>query len=156
MQYEKILRTLIQCKYMGTISKYIIMRNTKCTCYQPFYSTTKFFLKAQSLGRLNSVLFVSPFQNKPLFLCVCSSSLLKTLWQKEKLLVMSNFSFHGVFYPFGEISAIFIELSSADSLSLERVYNSYLRKVKALIHRYYKLVTGGLMYLHHESRQLIT
>ena len=27
---------------------------------------------------------------------------LKTLWEKEKLLVMSNFSFsHSVFYPFG-------------------------------------------------------
>ena len=25
MQYEKILHTVIQCKYMGTISKYIII-----------------------------------------------------------------------------------------------------------------------------------
>ena len=31
--------------------------------------------------------------NKPLFLRVCNSSLMKTLWEKEKLLVMSNFSF---------------------------------------------------------------
>ena len=32
---------------------------------------------------------------------------LKTLWQKEKLLVTSNFSFsHIVFYPFGDLSAI--------------------------------------------------
>ena len=30
-------------------------------------------------------------------------------WEKEKLLVTSNFSFsHSVFYPFGELSAIFI------------------------------------------------
>ena len=28
MQYEKILHTFIQCKYMGTISKYIIMLHT--------------------------------------------------------------------------------------------------------------------------------
>ena len=34
---------------------------------------------------------------------------LKTLWEKEKLLVTSNFSFSlSVFYPFGKLSAIFI------------------------------------------------
>ena len=53
----------------------------------------------------------NPFPNKPLFLCVCSVILLKTLWEKEKLLVTSNFSFsHSVFYPFGELSAIFIKI----------------------------------------------
>ena len=53
---------------------------------------------------------VNPFPNKPWFLRVCSTSLLKTLWEKEKLLVTSNFSFsHSVFYPFGELSAIFIK-----------------------------------------------
>ena len=51
------------------------------------------------------------FPNKPWFLHVCSKSLLKTLWEKEKLLVLNNFSFsHSVFYPFGELSAIFIKL----------------------------------------------
>ena len=35
---------------------------------------------------------------------------LKTLWEKKKLLVTSNFSFiHIVFYPFRELSAIFIK-----------------------------------------------
>ena len=49
-----------------------------------------------------------PFPNKPWFLRVCSTSLLKTLWEKEKLLVTSNFSFsHIVSYPFGELYAIF-------------------------------------------------
>ena len=34
----------------------------------------------------------------------------KTLWEKEKLLVMSNFSFtHSVFHPFRELSSIFIK-----------------------------------------------
>ena len=48
--------------------------------------------------------------NKPWFLRVCYTSLLKTLWEKEKLLVMSNFSFsHSVFYPFGELSAILVK-----------------------------------------------
>ena len=45
--------------------------------------------------RLNS------FPNKPWFLHVCSTSLLKTLWEKEKLLVTSDFSSsHSFFYPF--------------------------------------------------------
>ena len=51
----------------------------------------------------------NPFPNKPWFLRVYSINLLKTLWEKEKLLVTSNFSFsHSVFYPFEELSAIFI------------------------------------------------
>ena len=33
---------------------------------------------------------VNPFPNKPWFLLVCSASLLKTLWEKEKLLVFST------------------------------------------------------------------
>ena len=53
----------------------------------------------------------NPFPNKPWFLQVCNSGLLKTLWEKEKLLVMSNFSFsHSVFYLFGELVDIFIKL----------------------------------------------
>ena len=40
---------------------------------------------------------------------VSALQVLKTLWVKEKLLVTSNFFFsHSVFYPFGELSAIFI------------------------------------------------
>ena len=39
-----------------------------------------------------------------------STSLLKILWEKGKLLVTSNFSFsHSVFYPFRDLSAIFIK-----------------------------------------------
>ena len=32
---------------------------------------------------------VNPFPNKPWFVCACSTSLLKTLWEKENLLIMS-------------------------------------------------------------------
>ena len=54
---------------------------------------------------------VNPFPNEPWVLHVCFTSLWKTLREKEKLLVMSNFSFfHSVFYPVGKLSAIFIEL----------------------------------------------
>ena len=64
----------------------------------------------------------NPFPNKPWFLRVCSKSLLKTLWEKEKLLVTSNFSFsHNVFYPLRELSVISsnLKLSSANSFNLE-------------------------------------
>ena len=45
------------------------------------------------------------------FLRVCRKLLSKTLWEKEKLLVTSNFSFsHSVFYSSGKLSAIFIKL----------------------------------------------
>ena len=44
---------------------------------------------------------LNPFPINPSFLRVCSTRLLKTLWEKEKLLVTSNFSFsRSIFYPF--------------------------------------------------------
>ena len=46
--------------------------------------------------------YFNSFPNKPWFLLVCSTSLLKTLLEKEKLLVKSNFSLsQSVFYLFG-------------------------------------------------------
>ena len=43
-------------------------------------------------------------------LCACSTSLLKTLWEKGVLPITSNFSFsHNVFYLFEELSGIFIK-----------------------------------------------
>ena len=40
---------------------------------------------------------INPFPNKPWFLRICSTSLMKTLWKQKKLLVTSNFSsFHSV------------------------------------------------------------
>ena len=51
-----------------------------------------------------------PFLEQALFSLVCKTSLFKTLLEKDKLLIMSNSSFfHSVFYPFGELFAIFIE-----------------------------------------------
>ena len=44
----------------------------------------------------------------PWFLRVCSTSVLKTLWEKEKLLVKNNFSFtHSIFHLFRELPVIF-------------------------------------------------
>ena len=62
------------------------------------------------LSQLISLSLINPFPNKPWFLRVCSKSLLKTLREKEKLLVTSNFSSsRSVFYPFDKLSAIFIK-----------------------------------------------
>ena len=48
--------------------------------------------------------------NKPCFLRVCSTSLLKTLWEKEELLMTSNFSFsQSVFHTFGDLFSILIK-----------------------------------------------
>ena len=69
---------------------------------------------------------ISPFPNKPWFLSVCSTSLLKTLQEKEKLLIMSNFSFsHSVFYSFEDFSSIFIkfEIVLCKVFQFGRVYN---------------------------------
>ena len=58
-----------------------------------------------SLNR--SLTVVNPFPKQVLL-----ASLLKTLLEKEKLLITSNFPFsHSVFYAFGELSAIFIRLT---------------------------------------------
>ena len=56
-----------------------------------------------SSGTFNTLSF-NPFPNKPWFLHVCCTSLLKTLWEKKKLLVTSNFSFSdSVLCPFEKL-----------------------------------------------------
>ena len=56
---------------------------------------------------------LKPFPKQALVLRVCSTSLLKTLWEKEKLFVLNYFSsvIHSVFffYPSEELSTIFIK-----------------------------------------------
>ena len=90
---------------------------------------------------------INPFPNKPWVLPVCCIVLLKTLWEKEKLLETSNFSFsHSVFYPFGKLSAIFINFQIVVCKLFEfgRIYNFSFGKglklgiaeqmIKSLIH----------------------
>ena len=49
------------------------------------------------------IICINPFPSKPWFLRVFSTNLLKTQWEKEKLLVMSDFSYSlGVFYQLGK------------------------------------------------------
>ena len=59
---------------------------------------------------MNKHSYVNLFANKPWFLLVGIISFMKTLWETQKLLITSNFSFSlSVFYPFGELSSIFIK-----------------------------------------------
>ena len=59
----------------------------------------------------DKIIVFNPFPNMPWFLRVYSTGHMKTLWEKEKLLVTSNFSFsHTIFYPFLELSTIFTKL----------------------------------------------
>ena len=88
-----------------------------------FSDTQKLLVTSNFLGICQ---MINPFPNKPWFLHVCRTHLLKTLWEKEKLLVMSNFSFsHSVFYPFGQLSAILIKLKIVvcKLFQFERVQN---------------------------------
>ena len=51
---------------------------------------------------ISEINMVNPFPHNDTFGCPSETSLLKTPWKKEKLLVMSNFSFsHNVVYLFG-------------------------------------------------------
>ena len=51
---------------------------------------------------LKNTVGINPFPNKPWFLHVCSIYILKTLWKKEKLFIMNNFSYTlSVFYQLG-------------------------------------------------------
>ena len=71
----------------------------------------KFYIGCHYAKIFKSV--IHPFnliRNKPLFLSVCSTTLLKTVWEKEKLLWTSNFSCsHTVIYPLGGLFIIFIK-----------------------------------------------
>ena len=86
---------LEMCK--GIISAYILI---KSTCMK-FYS----MLHKKHYG--STTLTLS--QTSPGFYMSEGEVFWKTLWEKEKLLVTSNFSFsHCVFYLVGELSAILI------------------------------------------------
>ena len=82
-----------------------------------FINDTSMIIDRYLIGVIHSdflrhmtLIYLNPFPNKPLCLRVCCTSLSKTLWEKEKLLVTSNFSFsHSVFYPFGLLTVIFIK-----------------------------------------------
>ena len=63
---------------------------------------------------LHSFNCLNPLLHRYSFWCINNRQILKTLWEKEKLLVMSNFSFsHNVFLLY-----LFLHLSTFDIISL--------------------------------------
>ena len=107
---DKLIVTKMIISVFDREENYVEKREIACISNFSFsHNVSKGFLPRPSKG-VNVWEWVNPFPNKPWFLCVCSSSLLKTLVGKKKLFAISNFSFsHSVFYPFGELSAIFIK-----------------------------------------------
>ena len=70
--------------------------------------------------------YPNPFPNKPWMLRVYSTSLLKTLWEKEKMLVTSIFSFpHSVFYSMKKK----IIILATFNLSSVNAFNSVMFKI---------------------------
>ena len=88
---------------------------------------------------------VNPFPNKPWFLHICSTSLLKTLWEKEKLLVMSNFSFSQCFLPCYITSCHFHQIQNCRMQTLlvcKSLKFVILERVKDKIDRIYYFRSG--------------
>ena len=61
--------------------------------FSPFPTMFSKGLFVRVVQSRDCVVKVNPFPNKPCFIHVYSTGPLKTLWEKEKLLVTSNFSF---------------------------------------------------------------
>ena len=106
--------TCLLCKsFKNTVEKGEIARNEQfllfLQCFLLPWRTSRYLLEYKNcrlqlfqFGRVKNFVVwenVNPFPIEPWFLCVCSTSLLKTLWEKQKLLVTSIFSIsHSVFY----------------------------------------------------------
>ena len=96
-----------------TVSLCTALYHTNCNLPMEEVSRTSIFSFSNSL---------TLFPNKPCFLSVCSTGPLKTLWEKDKSLIMSNFSFsHSVFYRLENFLSFSssLKLLSANSFSLE-------------------------------------
>ena len=102
------------------------MRKGKIACHLQFLLIPQCFPQLYIFSVLKCSIvwkLVNPFPNKPWFSNVCSVSLLKTLWEKEKLLITSDFSFSPLvfsthlenFLPFSSN----LKYSSSNSFSLE-------------------------------------
>ena len=88
------LQQNVEFYFISTCTKFIVS-----TVAHTIYRSSTLYQMLQketiSWGRM-----FNPFPNKPWFLRIRIMSLLKTLWEKEKLLVTSNFSFSlSVFLP---------------------------------------------------------
>ena len=126
--------------WLASIDKNTLMKEGESEFYQYFHLFTFFSLVNSVSYQFENVTFWhlwvpfisstanafdldNPFPNKPLFLHVCSTCVLKPMWKMEKLLETSNFSFsHSVFYWCFENFLHFssnLKLSSANYFRLE-------------------------------------
>ena len=102
---------LLNFAFYSMIGRKHCGKRRKCQLQVFSFFPTIFSIFTGLLKATNVWKKVNPFPNKPWVLCVCNRRVLKTLWEKEKLLVTSNFSFsHNVFYRFGKLSGILIKL----------------------------------------------
>ena len=92
----------------------VLIFHFKCTliCHLQFVSIwtcLEYFLLL--MGYQHSTFQFKPFPNKAqLVFTFLLYNTFKNTWEKEKLLIISNFSLpQSVFYPFGEFSAIIIK-----------------------------------------------
>ena len=86
---------IVACSFFILFILYIGSRD-KCHT-SAFNALIIFWIEINSEIKMDILTEFYPFPNKPWFLPVCITSLLKKLREKEKLLVMSNFPFSTVF-----------------------------------------------------------
>ena len=106
-------------KFVSVIGQKILWEKEKMLVTSIFPLYPQCFQMLSFSGSLKVGLCVNPFPNKPWFLRVCCVSLLKTLWEKEKLVVRSNFSFSQYFLAIWRTFLPFssnLKFSSAESL----------------------------------------
>ena len=86
------IKSFIVNPYSDICEKVFILQRGCKAAFSLFYTRLPALIKANSIlvCCLGNALSLS--QTSPGFLCVCSKSLLKRLWEKEKKLVASNFS----------------------------------------------------------------
>ena len=116
---------------------------------------TKFFSR---IGIIQWYLTLS--QTSQRAMRVCSTRLLKTLWEKEKLLVTSNFSFSHCFFTRLENFIPFslnLKLSSANYFSLEESKNLSFGKwlIPLLKFNFYETCAFALYHQWLELRQFV-
>ena len=117
-------------------------------------------MAASAFSKSLLALSFHPFSNKPSFLRVCIIGLLKTMWEKEKLLVTSNFSFSTMCSPGFENLLPFssnLTLSPVIFLSLEESKicrlgkGSYISKHVNKQERHYSIAAAEKPLMHYKT-----
>ena len=127
------VKNMDKCGYNYLIDQKTLWEKREITGYEQFLLFPQCFQKLL-LMRQNEYLLSKglTLSQTCLGLYMYITGLLKTLWEKEKLLMMSNFSFSQYFLPFLEnfLSLLLnLILSSAVSFSLEESKICHLGKI---------------------------